>query len=94
MGQLVQHSSAKLAQVMIGVQISPPHPIVRGHFPEDGVCQHKAWATHRKIGPGWRVRSEHPGGNRREANRLCPVLSPAGWEPPSSMSVASLAPTT
>ncbi len=37
MGQLVQHSSAKLAKVMIGVQISPPHPVPRCHFAEDRV---------------------------------------------------------
>ena len=34
MGQQSQHSSAKLPQVMIGVQISPSHPILRGHCPE------------------------------------------------------------
>src|SRR5271156_1618776 len=35
-------------------------------FPETWGAAHRAWARRRKTGPGWRARSEYPGGNRGE----------------------------
>jgi hypothetical protein len=55
MGQLVQHSSAKLAKVMIGVEVSPPHPIPRCHFPEDRV---------QRTGPGQGIAKPVQGGEQ------------------------------
>ena len=39
----MRHSSAKLSQVVIRVQISPAHPIVDCHFPEDRMGQAWVW---------------------------------------------------
>jgi hypothetical protein len=37
------HSTVKLAQVVIRMQISPAHPVFRCHFSEDGMGQAGVW---------------------------------------------------
>ena len=62
MRQLARHSPAKLPKVMIGVQISPAHPILRRHRPEYSDAPRRAKAGHRRNGRGWRATKQDPGG--------------------------------